>query len=101
VQISRGCPEGIRRGQRDLQKAAGDRAENDKALAAMNAPSRRRQAAGVPRGPLPTLARLQRHADAIASCTDALKINPDFASALLERGHFFINARQVDKAIPT
>lgn len=47
-----------------------------------------------------TLARLQRHGDAIASCTDALKLKPDFAAALLDRGHFLINARQVDKAVP-
>jgi len=47
-----------------------------------------------------TLARLQRHTDAIASCTDALKLNPDFAPAVLDRGHFLINARQVDRALP-
>jgi tetratricopeptide (TPR) repeat protein len=47
-----------------------------------------------------TLARLQRHADAIAGCTDALTLKPDFAAALLDRGHFLINARQVDRALP-
>src|SRR5437764_13705712 len=47
-----------------------------------------------------TLARLQRHADAIASCTEAVRLKPDFAAALLERGHYEINARQVDRALP-
>jgi tetratricopeptide (TPR) repeat protein len=47
-----------------------------------------------------TLARLMRHTEAIDSCTDALKLDPDNASALLERGHFLINVRQADKALP-
>ena len=47
-----------------------------------------------------TLARLQRHAEAITSCGDALKINPEFAPALLDRAHFEINARQVERALP-
>jgi tetratricopeptide (TPR) repeat protein len=47
-----------------------------------------------------TLARLQRHAEAIASCSAALSIAPDLAAALLDRGHFLINTRQVDRAVP-
>jgi tetratricopeptide (TPR) repeat protein len=47
-----------------------------------------------------TLARLMRHTEAIASCSDALAIKPDFAPALLERGHFLINTRQVERAVP-
>jgi len=47
-----------------------------------------------------TLARLQRHKEAIESCTDALKLDPKNAPALLERGHFMINVRQADKALP-
>jgi tetratricopeptide (TPR) repeat protein len=47
-----------------------------------------------------TLARLMRHQDAIASCTDALKLDPKNAQALLERGHFLINVRQAEKALP-
>jgi len=47
-----------------------------------------------------TLARLQRHADAILSCSEAIRLKPDFAAALLERGHYQINARHVDRALP-
>jgi len=47
-----------------------------------------------------TLARLQRHADAIASCSDALTLKPDFAAAVLDRGHFLVNNRQADRALP-
>jgi tetratricopeptide (TPR) repeat protein len=46
-----------------------------------------------------TLARLMRHAEAIDSCTDALKLDPNNPQALLERGHFLINVRQADKAL--
>jgi tetratricopeptide (TPR) repeat protein len=46
-----------------------------------------------------TLARLMRHTDAIDSCTDALKLDPNNPQALLERGHFLINVRQADKAL--
>jgi tetratricopeptide (TPR) repeat protein len=47
-----------------------------------------------------TLARLMRHKEAIDGCSDALKIDPNNAPALLERGHFLINTRQAAKAIP-
>jgi tetratricopeptide (TPR) repeat protein len=47
-----------------------------------------------------TLARLMRHAEAVEACTNALRINPDHGPALLERGHFLINLRQADKALP-
>jgi tetratricopeptide (TPR) repeat protein len=47
-----------------------------------------------------TLARLQRHTDAIASCTDALALDPNLAAALLDRGHFLINAREAERARP-
>jgi tetratricopeptide (TPR) repeat protein len=47
-----------------------------------------------------TLARLMRHTEAIDSCTDALKLDPNNPQALLERGHFLINVRQADKALP-
>lgn len=78
-----------------------EKAENDRALAAYD----RALALDGSKpefhvGRCRTLARLQRHTDAIASCTAALNLNPDFAPALLERGHFLINARQADRAIP-
>jgi len=47
-----------------------------------------------------TLARLMRHTEAIDSCTDALKLDPNNPQALLERGHFLINVRQADNALP-
>jgi len=46
-----------------------------------------------------TLARLQRHDEAIASCGDAISRNPDLAAAWLDRGHFYINTRKVDRAL--
>jgi tetratricopeptide (TPR) repeat protein len=47
-----------------------------------------------------TLARLQRHPDAIASCTEAIRLRPAYAAALLDRGHFQINTRHADRALP-
>lgn len=47
-----------------------------------------------------TLARLMRHQEAIESCSNALRIDSNHAAALLERGHFLINIRQAEKAIP-
>lgn len=47
-----------------------------------------------------TLARLLRHDDAILSCSEAITLEPDFAAALLDRGHFLINARKVERALP-
>jgi tetratricopeptide (TPR) repeat protein len=47
-----------------------------------------------------TLARLMRHKEAIDGCTNALNRDPNNAQALLERGHFLINLRQADKALP-
>jgi tetratricopeptide (TPR) repeat protein len=78
-----------------------EKAENDKALAAYE-----KAIALDPKQPeyhvgrCRTLARLMRHTDAIDSCTDALKVDPNNGPALLERGHFLINVRQADKALP-
>jgi tetratricopeptide (TPR) repeat protein len=78
-----------------------EKTENEKALAAYErAISLDAKQPDFHVGRCRTLARLQRHTDAIASCTDALKLKPDFAPALLERGHFLINTREVDKALP-
>jgi tetratricopeptide (TPR) repeat protein len=78
-----------------------EKTENDKALAAYE-----KAIALDPKQPeyhvgrCRTLARLMRHKDAIDSCTDALKLDPNDGPALLERGHFLINVRQADKALP-
>jgi len=78
-----------------------EKTENDKALAAYD-----RAIALDAKQPdfhlarCRTLARLQRHVEATASCSDALALKPDFAAALLDRGHFLINMREVEKARP-
>ena len=78
-----------------------EKTENDKALAAYDrAIALDSKQPDFYLGRCRTLARLQRHTDAIASCTDALQLNPEFAAALLDRGHFLINARQVERAVP-
>lgn len=46
------------------------------------------------------LARLQRHAEAVQSCSDAIARKADYAEALLDRGHFLLNARQLTRAFP-
>ena len=78
-----------------------EKTENDKALAAYEkAIALDAKQPDYHVGRCRTLARLMRHKEAIEGCTDALKLDPNHASALLERGHFLINARQADKAIP-
>jgi tetratricopeptide (TPR) repeat protein len=47
-----------------------------------------------------TLARLQRHEEGISSCTQALTLSPELGAAWLDRGHFLINVRQADRAVP-
>jgi tetratricopeptide (TPR) repeat protein len=46
-----------------------------------------------------TLARLQRHAEGIESCTTALQLRPDSAPILIDRGHYYINLRKLDPAL--
>jgi tetratricopeptide (TPR) repeat protein len=78
-----------------------EKTDNDKALAAYDrAISLDRKQPEFHLGRCRTLARLQRHDDAIASCSEAIALQPDSAAALLDRGHYFINARKVDRALP-
>jgi tetratricopeptide (TPR) repeat protein len=80
--------------------AAYEKQENDKALAAYD-----RAIALEPgnadfhhaRGR--TLARLQRHAEAVESCSKTLDLRPDDAAALIDRGHYYINLRKLDLAL--
>jgi tetratricopeptide (TPR) repeat protein len=85
----------------DDANALFEKTENDKALAAYEkAIALDATQPDYHVGRCRTLARLMRHKEAIESCTNALKLDPNHAQALLERGHFLINARQADKAIP-
>lgn len=46
-----------------------------------------------------TLARLQRHAEAIPACSEALRLRPNDPVALRWRGHFHISRREFKQAI--
>lgn len=46
-----------------------------------------------------TLARLQRHAEAIPACSEALRLKPNDPVALRWRGHFHISRREFKQAI--
>jgi tetratricopeptide (TPR) repeat protein len=77
-----------------------EKADNDKALAAYDrAIALDARQPDFHLGRCRTLARLQRHDEAIASCGEAIALKPDFAAALLDRGHFLINARKADRAL--
>jgi tetratricopeptide (TPR) repeat protein len=84
----------------DEGNAAFTKGENDKALAAYD-----RAIALDPKNAdyhlarCKTLPRLQRHEEAIASCTTALTLRPDDPAALIERGHYYINLHKVDLAL--
>jgi tetratricopeptide (TPR) repeat protein len=76
------------------------KAENDKALAAYD------RAIALDAGNADfhlargrTLARLQRHPEAIISCSKALELRPNDPAALIDRGHFYINVHKVDLAL--
>lgn len=45
------------------------------------------------------LAADRRHEDAIASCTESLRLQPDNAEALRDRGHYYLNLGRVDPAL--
>lgn len=78
-----------------------DKRENDKALAAYE-----RAIQLEPNNPdfrvgrARALARLARHAESVEECTAALRLKPDSAIALRDRGHYYINLHRVEDAIP-
>ena len=85
----------------DEAEALFGKTENEKALAAYDkAISLDPKQPDYHVGRCRTLARLMRHKEGIESCSEALKIDPNHPTALLERGHFLINTRQAEKAIP-
>jgi tetratricopeptide (TPR) repeat protein len=80
--------------------AAFEKRENDKALAAYDrAIELDPRVADYHLARCRTLARLQRHEDAVGSCSTAIELQPDHAAALIERGHFYINLRRLDLAL--
>lgn len=46
-----------------------------------------------------SLAALRRYDDALAACGEVLQLQPRNAEALRDRGHYFLNAGQVDNAL--
>jgi tetratricopeptide (TPR) repeat protein len=81
-------------------KAAYEKQDNDKALAAFDrAIALDGSSADFHHGRCQTLARLQRHAEGIESCSKALQLRPDDAATLIDRGHYHINLRQLDPAL--
>lgn len=79
--------------------AAYEKLENDKALAAYDrAISLDSKNPDFHQARARTLARLQRHADAIDECTKVLELRPNDAAALIDRGHYSINLRKLDQA---
>lgn len=78
-----------------------DKRENDKALAAYErAIQLDPNNADFHLGRARALARLARHAESVEECTTALRLKPDNAIALRDRGHYLINLHRVKDAIP-
>jgi tetratricopeptide (TPR) repeat protein len=81
-------------------KAAYEKQENDKALAAYDrAIALDGKNADFHRARGQALARLQRQKEAVDSCSKALELRADDAAALIDRGHYYINLKQLDLAL--
>lgn len=81
-------------------KAGSDAAANERVLALYDqaiAADRTLVKAHV--GKCRTLARLQRHAEAVPVCSDAVRLAPDDWEPLRFRGHYYISTRRFDEAI--
>jgi Flp pilus assembly protein TadD len=80
--------------------AAYEKMENEKALAAYDrAITLDATNADYHRARGRALARLQRHSEAIDSCTKALELRAGDAAALIDRGHYYINTRKLELAL--
>ena len=55
--------------------------------------------AEFPLGKCRALAAASRHKDAIAACSESLRLRPDNAEALRDRGHYYLNLGQVEPAL--
>lgn len=81
-------------------KAGSDPAANEQVLALYDqviAADRTLVKAHV--GKCRTLARLQRHAEAVPVCSEAVRLAPDDWEPLRFRGHYYISTRRFDEAI--
>jgi tetratricopeptide (TPR) repeat protein len=78
-----------------------EKRENDRALAAYErAIALEPNNADFHVGRAKALARLSRHSEAVDECTAALRLKPDSAAALRDRGHYLINLHRVADSIP-
>ena len=81
--------------------AAYEKRDNDRALAAYErAIALEPNNAEFHLGRAKALARLSRHSEAVDECTAALRLKPDSAAALRDRGHYLINLHRVAESIP-
>jgi tetratricopeptide (TPR) repeat protein len=55
--------------------------------------------AEFPLGKCRALAAASRHAEAVAACGESLRLRPDNAEALRDRGHYYLNLGQVEPAL--
>jgi tetratricopeptide (TPR) repeat protein len=72
----------------------------DKALAAFDeAVALEPKNPEFPLGKCRALAAASRHKEAIPACTESLRLRPDNAGALRDRGHYYLNLGQVEPAL--
>jgi tetratricopeptide (TPR) repeat protein len=72
----------------------------DKALAAFDeAIALDPKSPDFPLGKCRALAAASRHTEAIPVCTESLRLRPDNAEALRDRGHYYLNLGQVEPAL--
>jgi tetratricopeptide (TPR) repeat protein len=85
-----------------LEEAAAlySKAENQKALEAYDrAIALDKSLVPAHLGRCRTLARLTRHEDAVAACSEAVRLDPQNWEAIRDRGHYLINLNRLDPAL--